>query len=980
MIMIQAIKKLFNKTAGWSGRAYIYLVACTFYIFTRIMGTSLFKNGGTASLFKTFVWIAYFIVVGKILLDFLSREFSSKEKCVIALISILLFINMRMTGIKDALIYWVFIVGSKGANYKKVIKWAAIAHFAALFIVIGSCFVQVLDNVVYLQDTRVRESLGFTYTTEPANFFFYATSLWVYAREKRIRWIELIALALFDIVIFTKTGTQSAFALTLLILCLSAIIKAFPDMRSWKKEYRWIAALIVPFMVMLIFYTTCKYDPSVAWLDKLDKLLNSRLHLGKAALEKYGIPPFGQKIRWIGGANIHEGKYNYVDSSFVQIIVNYGWVFFCLLILGLLCFERSISDHKDIYLLIVFCALMVHATFDPQLIWIMFNSFWLAYPYVTDKTAMQNENAASVKQKKACTIGVAAFGLAFVAATVNITGLRPFLNKALYLDDQHQGYVNQLLEAESEYGSNAVDGDGAFLLTMVDKDGFGEVTPEDMQFFVQASKRMNPDIVRTSLCFSDKTGIEIPVTDPMKAKYGEVNANGEVSGESEPVDLSRPLLGQIDGVTLLEREYDNNMNLTYQFRCGADGIGIEDYDGNAGFYRVYDNRRHIISQKNIDKEKQPNVNRKGFSEFRRKYDGEDIIWEGYFDADGKPVERKDCLYTAVSREYDQKHNCISEKYYDTAGNLTTSLYGYAEKRCEYVNRKISKESFFDIEGKPLMMPAGYASRCIGYDEEGNINSVKYLDVDGSSVITTLGYAEIHRAFDGSDLVSEKYYGIDGLPLLRAGEYAEISQQWENGDLISRTYLDAEGNPIERRDGYTTAIWQTDAEGVSNVQFIDQTGEAIALEGLNLAADVSTNTEGWSEWMTPWKDTENSCFNIGYANLGKKTNGDNYTCQLEVEFKAVSVTPGKEFRFLTQGERDGKWTAGNVWNGKLVNLNEVPEDGVYSFTSTVVIDDNMAKVSRFDLGFRCDYWASGSFRVRNVKVEKGDTATEWSPGI
>ena len=279
-----------------------------------------------------------------------------------------------------------------------------------------------------------------------------------------------------------------------------------------------------------------------------------------------------------------------------------------------------------------------------------------------------------------------------------------------------------------------------------------------------------------------------------------------------------------------------------------------------------------------------------------------------------------------------------------------------------------------------MMPAGYASRCIGYDEEGNINSVKYLDEDGSSVITTLGYAEIHRAFDGSDLVSEKYYGVDGLPLLRAGEYAEISQQWENGDLISRTYLDAEGNPIERRDGYTTAIWKRNAEGVNNVQFIGQTGEATALEGLNLATDVSTNTEGWSEWMTPWRDTENSCFNIGYANLGPKAEGDSYSSQVEIEFKGVSSEPGKQFLFLTQGAQDGKWTGGNVWNGELVNLNEVPEDGVYSFTSTVVIDDNMAKVSRFDLGFRCDYWASGSFRVRNVKVEKGDTATEWSPGI
>ena len=62
------------------------------------------------------------------------------------------------------------------------------------------------------------------------------------------------------------------------------------------------------------------------------------------------------------------------------------------------------------------------------------------------------------------------------------------------------------------------------------------------------------------------------------------------------------------------------------------------------------------------------------------------------------------------------------------------------------------------------------------------------------------------------------------------------------------------------------------------------------------------------------------------------------------------------------------------------MEAAPEDGVYRFTATRTIDDAMATASNFELGFRCDNWACGSFRVRNIKIEKGNTVTSWTPGL
>ena len=62
------------------------------------------------------------------------------------------------------------------------------------------------------------------------------------------------------------------------------------------------------------------------------------------------------------------------------------------------------------------------------------------------------------------------------------------------------------------------------------------------------------------------------------------------------------------------------------------------------------------------------------------------------------------------------------------------------------------------------------------------------------------------------------------------------------------------------------------------------------------------------------------------------------------------------------------------------LEEVPQDGVYNYTASVTVNADMAKISKFGVGFRCDFWSDGAFRVRKVKVEKGDTVSERSAGM
>ena len=173
------------------------------------------------------------------------------------------------------------------------------------------------------------------------------------------------------------------------------------------------------------------------------------------------------------------------------------------------------------------------------------------------------------------------------------------------------------------------------------------------------------------------------------------------------------------------------------------------------------------------------------------------------------------------------------------------------------------------------------------------------------------------------------------------------------------------------------------EETGTIQTADELNTILALvpgDGVNLA--VGTSDE-WSEWIVPEYNAENKRITVSTAYLGEKNVGDIYTCQVEIEFADVTTTPdieGGSFLFFANGTVDDTWGelgASNVWRG-VVDLKEVPTNGVYRFTKTKKIQLVDVNSSSFELGFRCDYWASGQFRVRCIKVEKGMTATDWTP--
>lgn len=314
------------------------------------------------------------------------------------------------------------------------------------------------------------------------------------------------------------------------------------------------------------------------------------------------------------------------------------------------------------------------------------------------------------------------------------------------------------------------------------------------------------------------------------------------------------------------------------------------------------------------------------------------------------------------------------------GQPVNNEFGYATIEWQYdSNGNITREFRSDTTGSGVADSNSQAGYEREYDSRGNIIIERFLRADDGLVVTGAGYAEVHRIYDGRHLIREEYYGSDRKPMVQAAGHVAIRQTWDGDILESREYLNAFGELINRKDGYAKAIWEKE-DNHTSIKFFTAEGIEVPITGLNLVKDVKGNLDGWSDWIIPSYNAVNSTQNIGTVNLGSKIEGDLYICTMEIEFRDVHATEGQALRFWTQGAQDGRWDIGSIWDGTLINLHKAPEDGIYKYTTMVAVSEQMVDISTFDIGFRCDYWASGMYRVRNVRIEKGDKCNKWQPGV
>lgn len=365
----------------------IFQSALFLYLLTSLFAASLFEFMSLfAMVSKGIRYTAYLLLMWKIIQ---SSHYESGQLIKYGSGILLSLISYRITGDKQLIFLMMFLMAIVNVCFDKVLKTYLWANGTGMLLILLSCKLGLIPDRFY-SDSRNRHSLGFGFPTTISNYWLYFILVYIAFRKERLTIIEGLILEGINYYFFTMTDTKNAFAVSTL-----ALLMAFAQ-KLWKGTYgkRILAFLIqhIAFLgTMCITILTFQWRRAGTVIQSLNNLLSNRLLLSYEGVQKYGIRLFGQRIEWVGGTRDFEvvyKEYNYVDSSYLQIMLTYGIIILLLLLIFYSLLGKAIVRAKDWYFGIALIMGAVHSIFDPQFLWMQYNIFLLALGYlmISDET------------------------------------------------------------------------------------------------------------------------------------------------------------------------------------------------------------------------------------------------------------------------------------------------------------------------------------------------------------------------------------------------------------------------------------------------------------------------------------------------------------------------------------------------------------------------------------------------------------------
>ena len=277
------------------------------------------------------------------------------------------FISTEMLMLKVG----IFVYCARRIDYRLILIFTLCELPILCGIVIAGAALGLIEmGVAGLGTSRVRYCLGFEWANRPLDYLLSITMMYLACFGKKVNPLVISCILVVAFTLFSITDARTPFALLIVLLASYLFISHFkfsidkPICRLVIK----ILFLVLPItMVGLCLF----YSSDIDWMRMLNGALSSRLEQSQRAFLVRGIGLFGSES--VQGT---EDFKLYLDSAFLQLLINHGIVLFLIvLIIMLHVLDRACKSNDRI---LVMCLLLfsiwgnieeafVHIQLDPFL-------------------------------------------------------------------------------------------------------------------------------------------------------------------------------------------------------------------------------------------------------------------------------------------------------------------------------------------------------------------------------------------------------------------------------------------------------------------------------------------------------------------------------------------------------------------------------------------------------------------------------------
>ncbi|MBR1892679.1 MAG: polysaccharide biosynthesis C-terminal domain-containing protein, partial [Lachnospiraceae bacterium] len=786
--------------------------------------------------------------------------------------------------------------GCIGMEYNKILKHWIYVVGAVILITFAAASIGAAENLVYYAGGRrltLRGALGVCYPTDCAAWIcFYMMILWV--AFKKIPDIVMIAIAFtgYGFVRVYCDGKCSALCILLFIAVIAyrifedKIIEKRGVLKWVKKVTDLLVYISVPTGAAAMTILAYMYGKEKHIAVKIDDKIDKRVGLSWAAIKEYGFKPFGTNFDMSGAGQSIVGdwnKYNYLDSSYINILIRYGYILAIVLLVMWFFVIRKAIRLNDRRMLLVMAVIAVHSFEEQHFAEFLYNPMVAMFLCDFVKSDDKPYTMGDLRRLKG-KIGYFAGAAATVVAAVCLPKIFAIYRTVVdILEVKNSSLMTTIAFVMIVLLFAAVImivyGISCITEAFTKKRNIGKahktvlisgialaVLPMFIGlFFISSSRAVYAERVE-----SDKAAIDIirqNKTHPVYVNdYPKAYMDTYKGLFSDSIWSEEDLARYHRATVLFDKNHDSScfFNRGYMYAQISEYSGVYTND-DAVVAALEESGYHITGY--YSSKKDIAVDEDGNIEDTMLLNGKYIVNAGIKleksdpEAVGKVgtinftaystdtvIASRDIMYS----DFDEN----GEAYLDITMNLGRGVpvlkYAMLPSEgndlrlisCTYVKRpdrdvhsfynesyQVIRSEYYDADGNRITAGSGESACEYEYDKKRNTTVIRYYGIDDKPLIISAGYAEIHREYnDLRFVIKESYYGTDGKPIALGDGHASDTRIVDvKGCILDQKYFDVDGNPVMLTSGYAELKREYDGKKrVTREEYRDINGELINL--------------------------------------------------------------------------------------------------------------------------------------------------------
>lgn len=288
---------------------------------------------------------------------------------------VILLIKINTGNYTYILYPFLFTVSAKNIDFTKIIKTIFYTTLLIIIIsIIASKLGYIENRIFYRNDGTIRQSLGVIYPTDFAAHIFYILLSYFYIKKGKIKIYDYVIVTLI-LGVLIKYCNARLDSISILLFFISLLFIKYKRISKIKKIYKFIIISSIPTIALITYLLTINYDSKNLFYIILNVILSGRLQLGYNALTEYGIKLFGQYYIQYGANS--GSYYNFIDSSYIVLLIIYGLYYFILVMLTYVYICKRCCEQKDSLMISIVLIIGINSMISQHFMEFAYNPFYL---------------------------------------------------------------------------------------------------------------------------------------------------------------------------------------------------------------------------------------------------------------------------------------------------------------------------------------------------------------------------------------------------------------------------------------------------------------------------------------------------------------------------------------------------------------------------------------------------------------------------